>query len=62
MPIDVNPMRQYQWNVSYQRQLPGRMLFDVTYTGNKTDHIWVPGYAENPRSTSPETVRRVSTR
>ena len=37
-----------QWNVSYQRQLPGRMLAEVTYTGNKTEHIWVPGYQENP--------------
>ena len=24
------------------------MMFEVTYTGNKTDHIWVPGYEENP--------------
>jgi hypothetical protein len=48
MPVDANPMRQYQWNASYQRQLPGRMLVEVTYTGNKTDHIWVPGYEENP--------------
>lgn len=48
MPVDADPMRQYQWNVSYQRQLPGRMLFEATYTGNKTEHIWVPGYEENP--------------
>jgi Carboxypeptidase regulatory-like domain len=48
MPVDANPMRQFQWNVSYQRQLPGRMLAEVTYTGNKTEHIWVPGYEENP--------------
>ncbi len=25
-----------------------RMLVEVTYTGNKTEHIWVPGYEENP--------------
>jgi hypothetical protein len=48
MPIDANPMRQYQWNLSYQRQLPGRMLAEVAYTGNRTEHIWVPGYQENP--------------
>ena len=48
MPIDAKPMRQYQWNVSYQRQLPGRMLAEVTYTGNKTEHVWLPGYEENP--------------
>jgi hypothetical protein len=48
MPVDARPMRQYQWNVSYQRQLPGRMLFELTYTGNKTEHVWLPGYEENP--------------
>jgi hypothetical protein len=48
MPVDANPMRQYQWNVSYQRQFLSRMMFEVTYTGNKTEHIWVPGYEENP--------------
>jgi hypothetical protein len=48
MPVDANPMRQYQWNVSYQRQFLARMMFEVTYTGNKTEHIWVPGYEENP--------------
>ena len=48
MPVDANPMRQYQWNVSYQRQFLTRMMFEVTYTGNKTEHIWVPGYEENP--------------
>jgi hypothetical protein len=24
------------------------MMFEVAYTGNKTEHIWVPGYEENP--------------
>ena len=41
-------MRMYQWNLSYQRQVASRMLLEVTYTGNKTDHIWVAGYEENP--------------
>ena len=48
MPVDANPMRQYQWNLSYQRQMPGRVLLEVTYTGNKTEHIWIGGYEENP--------------
>ena len=47
MPIDADVMRVVQWNVSYQRQLPGRMLFDVTYMGNRTNGIWL-GYEENP--------------
>ena len=37
----------YQFNVSYQRQLAGRVLVDATYTGNITRHI-LAGYAENP--------------
>jgi carboxypeptidase family protein len=48
MPVDANPMRVYQWNLSYQRQFLRRMMFEVAYTGNQTDHIWVPGYEENP--------------
>ncbi|HXT68633.1 MAG TPA: TonB-dependent receptor [Vicinamibacterales bacterium] len=48
MPIDANPMRQYQWNLAYQRQLPLGMLAEVAYTGNKTEHTWVAGYNENP--------------
>ena len=48
MPTDVNPMRSYQYNLSYQRQLMERVLLDVTYTGNQQRHIWIAGYAENP--------------
>ena len=48
MPANADPMRMYQWNVSYQRQFLTRMMFEVTYTGNKTENIWVPGYEENP--------------
>jgi hypothetical protein len=48
MPSDGNPMRSYQYNLSYQRQLASRVLLDVTYTGNQQRHIWVAGYAENP--------------
>ena len=47
MPVDVTPMQGTQWNLSYQRQFFTRMMFDVTYMGNRTSHIWV-GYEENP--------------
>jgi hypothetical protein len=47
MPVDVTPMQVTQWNVSYQRQFFSRMMFDVTYMGNRTQHIWL-GYEENP--------------
>lgn len=30
----------YQWNFNIQRQLPGGVLFEVGYYGNKLDHMW----------------------
>jgi len=48
MPIDADPMRSYQYDLSYQRQLMSRLLVDVTYIGNQQRHIWVSGYPENP--------------
>jgi hypothetical protein len=47
MPVDVEPMQVTQWNLSYQRQFPGRLMADVTYMGNRTSNIWI-GYEENP--------------
>jgi len=47
MPVDVDPMQVTQWNLSYQRQFMSSMMFDVTYMGNRTTHIW-SGYEENP--------------
>jgi hypothetical protein len=47
MPINVTPMQQTQWNFAYERQLPGRLMFDVTYMGSRTSNIWL-GYEENP--------------
>lgn len=47
MPVDVTPMQVTQWNLAYQRQFLSNMMFDVTYMGNRTTHIWT-GYEENP--------------
>lgn len=47
MPLDLTPMQVTQWNLSYQRQFLTSMMFDVTYMGNKSIHIW-SGYEENP--------------
>lgn len=30
----------YQWNLNVQRQLPGGVLLEVGYYGNKLDHMW----------------------
>jgi len=47
MPVDLTPMQVTQWNLSYQRQFLSNMMFDVTYMGNRSIHIW-SGYEENP--------------
>ena len=46
-PLDFRNTRVYQFNLSYQRQLPARVLVEVTYTGNVTRNI-ITGYQENP--------------
>jgi hypothetical protein len=46
-PRDTGNMQVTQYNVAFERQLPGRMMVDVTYMGSKTKNIWV-GYEENP--------------
>jgi len=48
MPTDAKPMRAYQYNLSYQRQLGSRVLLDVTYTGNQQRNMWIAGFPENP--------------
>jgi len=35
----VTPV-DYQWNFNIQRQLPGGILLEVGYYGNKLDHMW----------------------
>jgi hypothetical protein len=47
MPVNVQPMQVTQWNLAYERQLPGRVMVDVTYMGSRTNNIWL-GYEENP--------------
>src|ERR1700735_2457763 len=33
-------LAEYQWNFNIQRQLPGNVLVEVGYYGNKLDHMW----------------------
>lgn len=47
IPQDLKPTYMTQWNVSYQRQLPGDWLASVTYLGNRTRHMWLT-YDLNP--------------
>jgi outer membrane receptor protein involved in Fe transport len=46
-PEDTKNMQVTQYNLAYERQLPGRMMFDITYMGSQTKNIWV-GAEENP--------------
>jgi hypothetical protein len=45
----------YQWNFNIQRQLPGSILVEVGYYGNKLDHMWrqIDG---NPASPEPGNI------
>jgi len=48
MKIDPKPTYVGNWNVSYQRQLPGSWLASVSYLGNKTTHLWSNNGEINP--------------
>ena len=63
MPIDAKPMRSYQYNLSYQRQLMERVLLDVTYTGNQQRvTCGFPVTLRTRRSTFPATASPANTR
>jgi hypothetical protein len=47
MPLDLEPMRVTQWNVSYQLQFSSSWMASVAYLGNSTDNIWI-GKELNP--------------
>ena len=47
MPLDLEPMRVTQWNVSYQVQFASSWMASVSYLGNSTDNIWI-GTELNP--------------
>jgi hypothetical protein len=53
MPIDPKPTYVANWNVSYQRQLPGSWLVSVSYLGNKTTHLWSDRGETNPATYIP---------
>ena len=48
MPINPKPTYVANWNVTYQRQLPGGWLVSVSYLGNKTTHLWSGNGEVNP--------------
>jgi hypothetical protein len=47
MPLELDPMRVTQWNVSYQVQFAGSWMSSITYLGNTTKNIWI-GRELNP--------------
>ena len=47
MPLDLDPMRVTQWNVSYQLQFASSWMASVSYLGNRTANIWI-GKELNP--------------
>jgi hypothetical protein len=62
MPINPKPTYVSQWNVTYQRQLPGSWLLSASYLGNSTTHLWI-ALERNPAiflGTGPCTIAGVS--
>ena len=47
-PVDVQVENTWQYNLSYQRQLTGRMVAEVTYSGSQASNTNLGGYSENP--------------
>jgi hypothetical protein len=45
-PGQKTPMSQ-QWNLSFQKQLPGKWVIDATYSGNHGTHLVAGGYNLN---------------
>jgi len=41
MPLNPKPTYVSQWNLTYQRQLPGNWLASISYIGNETTHLWI---------------------
>jgi len=39
-PLDSQPMSVHQWNLSYQLQVAQNWMFEASYMGNKSTHIW----------------------
>ena len=48
VPIDPKATYVANWNVTYQRQLPGNWLVSASYLGNHTTHLWSDRGEANP--------------
>jgi hypothetical protein len=53
MPIDPKPTYVANWNITYQRQLPGGWMASASYLGNKTTHLWSDRGEVNPATYIP---------
>jgi hypothetical protein len=59
MPINPKPTYLEQWNVTYQRQLPGNWLMNISYIGNHTTHLWI-AEERNPAVYNPAATCTIS--
>ncbi len=47
LPLSIRPTYESQWNLTIQRQLAANTVFEISYLGNKTTHLWLQR-EENP--------------
>ena len=41
LPLHIRPTYEQQWNLSIQHELAANWLFEISYLGNKTTHLWL---------------------
>lgn len=53
IPEDLQTGYVQSWHVTLQRELPGRVVLDVAYVGNKSDHLMILGDLNQARPNAP---------
>ncbi len=43
LPLHIQPTYVQQWNLTWQRQFGANWLAEISYLGNRTNHLWLQG-------------------
>ena len=47
--VSQNTPYEQAWSLGFQKELPGKILFDASYVGKKGTHLYLGGFRENDR-------------